>query len=1515
MSFLTVDVEVTSAAVRGHPNPETAQIPLTSILEFFADGPEATEARAPKRRKLVNGSSVGSHATVPFDEGNSALFSRTTLDLHLLPSIIDQHGGSNFSGGDGKVIDVSLERFSRPCFGRNARPSLEIFSNPSPNTFRLRLYDTQEESRGIDLTATTSAGLLNTIQTRLEIAANLSPTASGKKRTGKSGAAFSRCRLQQTSNKERLILEVEIRWLLGFPVVETLANKSPAGKQNLQILANYFPDQHKESQEPWSLSDFYDSVHVPAADTDVPPQIRTDLLETSLYPFQQRAVDWLLRREGVTYTEPDGSLKSIGDDPTLTIPASFTSAQDATGRNIYVSYLQGLIVADLSQIPDSSRALKGGILAEEMGLGKTVELIALILHHKRQVPEGDVYDAYTGTLVKASGSTLIITPPSILEQWINEIHTHAPELTVYHYKGLPALNGSKAELAGATVENLLRFDIVLTTYTVLSREVHFAKPPPDRSRRREKQHQIRKSPLMELSWWRVCLDEAQMVESGVSQAATVARIIPRCNAWAVSGTPLRKDVQDLRGLLTFLRFEPFANSRAAWERLDKPTFRALFNQISLRHTKEKIRDELRLPPQKRVVITVPFTAIEEQNYSEMIRQMCDDCGLSSEGYPINLARGVDHPDTIERMREWLVRLRQTCLHAHVGTRNRKAMGAKNGPLRTVHEVLEVMIDQNDTLLKSEARENILAQIKSGHIKANAKDVENRSETALPFYQQALKEAQKYVEIFREELLIEKKKLGTAPLDATDATALASLEDDQGSDEDESQGEHVGRIPAIQKALRSFLELDHACRFFIGTVHFQLKSNETLTKPDSEEFHKLEKLEVEWYAGAKELRKELLRESQNRAQIQMKRISSKKPFCQIAPIVDLPDLGGIETRKVVDMMDNITDLLNAQAKQLQEWRQKIVDILLMPLVDEDEGKDTTGEEYEDSTKLQDELYVYILALRAITADRNAAVNGLKDTLLEYEMKDAETMALGKDIRKGRGHAPELLLKIVAARAKLIPTEKDGSLKGAVAAVRSILTSLQWRADGGDSRAKSELAIAQKQFAEIQKITSEQAKIIVDLEKEQEMFRSTMNQRLEFYRQLQHISDTVAPWREELDLTLDQREFEKQTRLKLQSEDQLSTLKTKHAYLVNLRRENREALNHECIICQDVFEIGVLTTCGHKYCKECIKKWWSSHRNCPLCKQRLKAFDFKVINFKPGEVRAQEETQDHGSISQPSTPESSSNGSIYSDISDSTMKEIRTIELKGSYGTKVDMITRHLLWIRNNDPGAKSIIFSQFGDFLDVLREALDKWKIGTSSINQKNGIRNFKNDPAIECFLLDAKSDSSGLNLVNATYVFLCEPLINPAIELQAIARVHRIGQQRATTVFMYLVNDTVEEAIYDISVARRLEHMSKGNKSKSSSATPLLQETNLDVANSLEMQAAPLKQLLRKKGDGEVVQADDLWGCLFRKPRKEPSVVLNQEVATHLRADAAEQRLAETVPQILTSTSDVSFSVAGPSGS
>ncbi|KAH7072747.1 SNF2 family N-terminal domain-containing protein [Paraphoma chrysanthemicola] len=1365
--------------------------------------------------------------------------------------------------------------------------SLESFHRADPCVFRAIVYN-QETGNGTAIVATAPSDLLDSITPHLRTATTLAITQHGKRSRSISRASFTRCLLQRPSPERKTYrLDVELRWTLGLSVVESPNVGMKHMKEDLKLLSRYYPDANAQSGTPWVLSDFYDSVHVPPLDLQVSPRIQHALTGTLLYTFQTRAVDWLLRREGVAFS-PSGTLETFVE---ILPPASFRQTQDAMGQLFHVSQLRGMAVLDLNAANgDALQSLRGGILAEEMGLGKTVELMALMTHHKRPSVSDKIFDAYTGAYVTPSGATLIITPPAILEQWINEVHNHAPELKVFHYKGLPPPSAPKKEHAAATVENLLRYDIVVTTYNVLSKEIHHATPPPDRSSRNARRHERRRSPLVEISWWRVCLDEAQMIESGVSQAAQVARIIPRCNAWAVSGTPLRKDVQDLRGLLIFLRCDAFANNKAVWDRVDKASFKSIFSQIALRHTKDKVRDDLRLPPQKRIVLTVPFTTIEEQNYSDMIRQMCDSCWLTPEGLPLEEGRDASHPEVIERMRDWLVRLRQTCLHAHVGRKNRKALGGKNGALRTVHDVLEVMIEQNDSNWKSDAREMILNHIKMGHVTAYAGNMNERAQMALPYYEEALKDAQQYVNMCREELAAEHATLNRT-------TAHRDAEEQLQSDSDnENDGENMGRIPVLRKTLRSFLELEHACDFFIATAYHQIKENDEFTKEGSEDFHRLEKLETEWYQKAKLVRRELLRESKIRAQRQMDKIASRRPFHQIPNIDDLPDFGGIESQKILNTMDNITDFLNAQAKQIQIWRMKIVDVLLLRLVDDDDDQETTGEEYDDSLKAQDELYVYIMALRTLIADRNAATHGLQDILVEHELKAAEKQALRKDIdeeKETRGHAPELVIEIAETRRKLQAMLEGGSLKGIVSGVRSLLTGLQWRAEGGDQRAANESEVLQKHLTRIQAIVTQQAKTIADLEKEQEMFRATMNQRLEYYRQFQHISDTVAKYKEELDENFDVREFTRFTNAHERKKMSVAGLKTKHTYLTHLRTENQEDAKAECVICQDLIAVGVLTTCGHKYCKECINTWWRAHRTCPMCKQKLGSSDFKDISFKPSEMRAQEEVTEPASPSQPATPESL-NTSIYSDMSDTTLKEIKNIDVDGSYGTKIDMIARHLLWIRANDPGAKSIIFSQFSDFLEVLREALKKWRIGVSGIVDKDGIQKFKSDGAIECFLLDAKSDSSGLNLVNATYVFLCEPLINPAIELQAIARVHRIGQKRATTVFMYLISDTVEEAIYEISVARRLAHISRSSasNSRSGTATPALQENTLDKANSAELQAAPLKALLRKKGNGEEVKADDLWHCLFSKQRKPTKPAMESEVGRHLRAEAAEGRVA-----------------------
>ena len=207
-------------------------------------------------------------------------------------------------------------------------------------------------------------------------------------------------------------------------------------------------------------------------------------------------------------------------------------------------------------------------------------------------------------------------------------------------------------------------------------------------------------------------------------------------------------------------------------------------------------------------------------------------------------------------------------------------------------------------------------------------------------------------------------------------------------------------------------------------------------------------------------------------------------------------------------------------------------------------------------------------------------------------------------------------------------------------------------------------------------------------------------------------------------------------------------------------------------------------------------------------------------------------------------------------------------------------------------------------MDVLALAFKRYRIGYTSFDKSHGVSNFQDDPGVEVFLLHARAHSSGLNLVNASHVFLCEPLLNTALELQAIARVDRIGQQQETTVWLYIVDGTVEESIYNLSVQKRMQHMGRSNKGKSKESASEPLDAELANANSHELEQARLSRLMGKGGvSGEAVDMNDLWDCLFghiqrkggeqqlqRQLEDDEQIQENPAIRGFLAAEAAEGR-------------------------
>ncbi|MCJ1471859.1 hypothetical protein MMC13_000500 [Lambiella insularis] len=1277
----------------------------------------------------------------------------------------------------------------------------------------------------------------------------------------KRSSAKALCEITRSDHElpySRYVLQIKIIWRNSKSFED-----SRSDGQN-DILTMLAPGEGLYKVESWSPRDFYESVHVPPNDIDT-AGLTVDGLVCQLYPFQKRAIRWLLSREGVNLegkndTDRDSNSKQSG------LPHGFFGTKDVDGRSCFVSYWLGMVTTDKSLVIGVDTQLKGGILAEEMGLGKTVEVIALICSHRRGGPSNAVFDSEAN--LRSSAATLIIAPPSILQQWKSEIQNHAPGLKVMIYEGIHSFDKHADD--EEMLQQLLEQDVVLTTYHILGKEIHYSSATPERKMRHGKKYERRQSPLVRIDWWRVVLDECQMVESGISNAARVAQLVPRQNAWAVSGTPLKRDAKDLLGLLIFLRLEPYCLWSAGWGRLVtsyKPIFKDLFRRIALRHTKEQVKRDLQLPPQKRVVLSIPFTQIEEQHYATIYQQMCEECELNKDGQPLTDDWDPNSSAVVERMRTWLTRLRQTCLHPEVGDRNRRALGRSNGPLRTVGEVLQVMIEQNDSASRAEERSYLLSKLRRGQLLEHV----DRSEDALTIWLDVLQNARSIVEDSRQEMF------------SSELLAKQS-ETSNARDAEES---NIRLPPRLR--LRSALEVEHTATFFVANAYFQIKSDEKKTLVDSERFKELEELEIQTYEKAKALREEMLAETQKKADglmLSIKVKASTQAFTQIPNFSSSSIAGGIESRNVLSKLADLSDMINEQAEIVDEWREKMIELLLLPLVDQ-EDSELKGDEYETSTKQQDEVYVYMEALRAAVADRHDVLTGQHNILIRGEM----TTALQQAIR-GEGHSPELMRRLLSIRSKLKPKEELSSIRGIITELRALKTSLRPLEDRGSSRTSAEIAIINKALETLQLDAAKQFKAVAGLNKEVEIFRDAMNARLEYYRQLQTISDAVAPYERELNEEALEAAIAKMKANEVKLQEKVSTLKARGRYLVHLRAESSsEEVQRKCIICQELFEIGALTSCGHSYCKECLRLWFNAHRNCPTCKKHLSKNDLFQITYKPQEMTVQEE-EAHASPSGSDSDVPAS--SIYSGINSLTLNQIKNIDVDGSFGTKIDTLARHILWIRENDPDAKSVLFSQFKDFLDVLARAFTKFKIGFASIDMKNGVENFKRDPGIECFFLHAKAHSSGLNLVNATHVFLCEPLINTALELQAIARVHRIGQYHSTTVWMYLVEDTVEKAIYDISVTRRLAHI---GRSVQKSASSDLGEDDLEAANSLELQEAPLSKLLTKgPGGGEMVEKEDLWNCLFQQ-RLATKVIVSEEAervaSRFLGASASEERQPE----------------------
>eukprot|EP01117_Protostelium_nocturnum_P008680 TRINITY_DN3114_c0_g1_i1.p1 TRINITY_DN3114_c0_g1~~TRINITY_DN3114_c0_g1_i1.p1 ORF type:complete len:970 (+),score=386.04 TRINITY_DN3114_c0_g1_i1:89-2998(+) len=216
---------------------------------------------------------------------------------------------------------------------------------------------------------------------------------------------------------------------------------------------------------------------------------------------------------------------------------------------------------------------------------------------------------------------------------------------------------------------------------------------------------------------------------------------------------------------------------------------------------------------------------------------------------------------------------------------------------------------------------------------------------------------------------------------------------------------------------------------------------------------------------------------------------------------------------------------------------------------------------------------------------------------------------------------------------------------------------------------------------------------------------------------------------------------------------------------------------CSLCDDIFdEVFISTGCSHQFCESCLNG--------------LEGFnmeDKSKCNMKcPVEECGSKIILKKGS-------ESSSTMKFYDgDKFEASSKLAFLVEsIKGIEKESID-----------TNENLKSVIFSQFTGYLDLMEVALENAKIKFTRLDGKmshqkrtSSIELFKTDSSVNVFLVSLKAGGVGLNLTEASRLFLCDPWWNPAIEQQAIDRVYRLGQKRPVKVMRFVVENSVEEKI------------------------------------------------------------------------------------------------------------------------
>jgi DNA repair protein RAD5 len=265
-----------------------------------------------------------------------------------------------------------------------------------------------------------------------------------------------------------------------------------------------------------------------------------------------------------------------------------------------------------------------------------------------------------------------------------------------------------------------------------------------------------------------------------------------------------------------------------------------------------------------------------------------------------------------------------------------------------------------------------------------------------------------------------------------------------------------------------------------------------------------------------------------------------------------------------------------------------------------------------------------------------------------------------------------------------------------------------------------------------------------------------------------------------------------------------------------KQIQDEADMECPICsEEPMDEQAVTGCWHSACKKCLMDYIEHQVNkgelprCFNCREPINARDvFQVIRH--------DEDEDEENVSPAAALTSAMD--LDEDEDDELYRSTQPISMPKKAATrislrrvnqlssaKINTLLSQLKKLKKSDPTCKSVVFSQFTSFLDLLGPALSSTGISflrfDGSMAQKERARvltEFANRPKFTILLLSLRAGGVGLNLTCAKRVFMMDPWWSWAVEAQAIDRVHRMGQTEEVKVVRFVCKDSIEEKMLKV---------------------------------------------------------------------------------------------------------------------